>query len=438
MNHTERRAFHAVAFAALAACCAARPTVAQPPDRAIEFEDFGFTRQLGASVRGSALSAYAATVNDATALAYNPAGLTRVKRVSGVASIVGMGSTFDYGYAGTEPRESTLDEFALQFLGAAIPVPVLRGSLVPALGVERLFTSSLDFSYQGYNAPDEREDRLSLRQTGATYAYHFGAAIDLSGAFSAGADLIVLDGGIDRIRQYDTRYPIASPNLRTFVYEDSHADVDGWGARFGLQFYALTHLQIAVVASTPLAVEVEGTTVNEETRQVDNDVGSFTSTTTSSFSEYRTPYRIDTAFAVPLSPTLLLSAQVGFADWSKATIDEGRLLVSETTTVMREVVEVRAGAEWTLARWPLRLRAGFARARSASGYLEADRIDDDRLEPIDEESATTCYSLGFGYLLHGSLSVDGAVVYADGERASATIDEGRTSTSVSIGCGYWF
>ena len=437
MNHIEGRAFQVAAIAALA-FCAPLPAVAQEPDRAIEFEDFGFVRQLGASVRGSAFPSYAATVNDATALAYNPAGLARVKRVSGVASFVGMGSTFDYGYAGGEPRESTLDEFALQFLGAAIPIPVLRGSLVPAVGVERLFTSSLDFSYQGYNAPDEREDRLSLRQTGATYAYHVGAAIDLSGAFSAGADLMVLDGGIDRIRQYDTRYPIASPNLRTFVYEDFHADVDGWGARFGLEFYALTHLQIAVVATTPLALEVEGTTVTEETRQVDNDVGSFTSTTTSSFSEYRAPYRIDAAFAVPLSPALLLSAQVGVADWSKATIDEERLLVSETTTVMRDVVDARGGVEWTLGRWPLRLRAGFAYARSASGYLEADRIDDDRLEPIDDESATTCYSLGFGYLLYGSLSIDGAFVHADGERVSATIDDARTWTLVSIGCGYWF
>jgi hypothetical protein len=301
-----------------------------------------------------------------------------------------------------------------------------------------VFTSSLDIAYQGFNVPDDREDRLSLRQTGATYAYHIGAAIDLSGAFSAGADLMVLDGGIDRIRQYDTRYPNASPNVRTFVYEDTHADVDGWGARFGLEFFALERLQIAVVATTPLALEVEGTTVNEETRQVANDVGSFTSTTTSSYSEYRTPYRIDGAIAVPLSSALLVSAQVGFADWSKATIDDERLLFSETTTVLREVVDVRAGAEWTFTRWPLRLRGGFAYARSASGYLEADRIDDDRLEAIEEETGTAAYSLGFGCLLNGSLSLDGTVVYADGERASETIDDARTRTSVSIGCGYWF
>ena len=87
---------------------------------------------------------------------------------------------------------------------------------------------------------------------------------------------------------------------------------------------------------------------------------------------------------------------------------------------------------------PGKRRATSAYARSASGYLEADRIDDDRLEPIDDESATTCYSLGFGYLLYGSLSIDGAVVHADGERVSATIDDARTWTLVSIGCGYWF
>jgi hypothetical protein len=170
LNRSERRAFQVVAFVIVGACAAARPAIAQSPDRAIEFEDFGFVRQLGASVRGSAYAAYAATVNDATALAYNPAGLARVKRASGVASFAGITSTFEYGYAGAAPRDSDLDEYALQFLGAAFPLPVLRGSLVPAIGVERLFTSSRSF-LRGIHVPDDR-GRLSLRQTGATYAYH--------------------------------------------------------------------------------------------------------------------------------------------------------------------------------------------------------------------------------------------------------------------------
>ena len=253
--------------------------IAQSPDRAVEFEDYGLDRPLDASTRGIGLSAFAAIANDATALAYNPAGLARIKRATGVASITGTRSSFDFAYDGTA-RTADVDEVALQFAGAAFPLPVLRGSLVPAIGVQRLYTASLDISYQGFNAPDVRNDRLAIQQSGAAYAYHVGAAIDLSSFFALGASVMFLDGGIDRVRQYDTRRLVIDPNVHTFVYEDAAADIDGYAGRFGLMFYVIEQLQVSVAYTTPTAFETEVTTMREVTRQVDNDVGSFERTTT--------------------------------------------------------------------------------------------------------------------------------------------------------------
>jgi hypothetical protein len=416
---------------------AATRAFAQAPDRAIEFGDLGFDRWLDASVRGAALSAFAATVADASALAYNPAGLARVKRFSAVATFGTAQSSFDGAYDG-ETRTTDLDESALQFVGAAFPLPVLRGSLVPAIGVHRIFTSSLDLSYQGFNAPDSRSDRFALQQGGGTYAVHIGGAIDLSAAFAAGVDLMLLDGNIDRVRQYDTQSLIVDPNVHTFVYEDIAADVGGYGARFGFEFYALEQLQLAVVLTTPMIVETDATIVTETTRQVDNDVGSFTRETSSQSTKYKTPYRVEGALSIPVSPALLLAAQVGYADWSQATIEDQRLITSDLESVMRSVLDVSAGIEWSFPRRPLRVRAGFAHARRSAGYLEADRIDNDRLERVGAESATTRYSLGAGYLLRGAIGIDAAFQYARGEQSSGTIADERSASSVYIGCGYWF
>jgi long-subunit fatty acid transport protein len=412
---------------------------AQGADRAIEFEDFGFDRPLHASVRGFALGAFAATVNDATALAVNPAGLARIRRKSAIASVLGAHSNVDYTYAVTGNTQSDArNEVALLYLGGAFPIPVVRGSLVPALGVQRLFSSTLDLSYQGYNAVDQRDDRFALQQSGGTYAYHVGAASDIANAFALGGSVMLLDGHIDRVRDYDVRSRVVDPNVHMFVHDDMDADVSGLGARVGILINADHHLHLGVVFTTPIALKLSADTITEVTRQVDNDIGTFTRETSASTTEYEIPYRFDMAIAIPVSHALLLTGQFGFVDWSEATIGNERLVTSDLDRVMRSVSDISAGVEWTLPRWPVRVRAGFERTRAPSGYLEADRIDNDQLEEIVDESATVRVSLGVGCLLRGSIAIDAAVAYAQSERISLSVGDARNLTSATIGCGYWF
>jgi hypothetical protein len=139
-----------------------------------------------------------------------------------------------------------------------------------------------------------------------------------------------------------------------------------------------------------------------------------------------------------VSRALLLTGQFGFADWSEATIGDERLVTSDLDRVMRSVRDMSAGVEWTLPSWPVRVRAGFERTRTPSGYLEADRIDNDQLEVIADESATVRISLGVGCLLRGSIAIDAAVAHAQSERVSLSVGDNRNVTSATIGCGYWF
>lgn len=430
------RATAAVAIAlGLAFACSAAAR-AQVPDRAVEFEDLGLDRWLEPSARAFGISAYAATASEATALAVNPAGLARAKRISAVATVGGTHTTFDYTYQ-RATRSADLDEYALMFAGVVYPLPVLQGSLVPAFGIQRAFSSSLALSYQGFNEVDQRDDRLELQQTGAAYAVHFGAGLDISSAFALGLSFFVLDGGVKSTRQYDMRGRVVDPDVHTFVYESIDSDVDGYGARAGLSLYPTRWLQLAFVATSSMVVELESSIFAETTRQVINDVGTFNRVTTARTSEYKIPYRLDAALALPLS-SFLFAFQAGYCDWSEATINDQRLLTAELETVMRPVVDLRAGVEWTSGGPPLRVRAGVESTRAATIFQEADRIDYDQLERVESEIAQLRFSMGASYLLARRVNVDMALGYERSDRASVTITDVREHFHVLLGGGYWF
>lgn len=435
MKKPARWAYAAVAM--LLGLAGAAPAVAQAPDRAIEFEDLGLDRWLDASARALGMSAFAATASDATALAVNPAGLARAKRISAVAALGAVHTTFDYTYHRTT-RTSDLDEYALAFAGTTVPLPVLRGSLVPAFGIQRAFSASLALGYQGFNEPDEREDRLELQQTGAAYAVHFGAGIDIASALALGLSFFVLDGGVELVRQYDTRGRVVDPDVHTFVYESVDSDVDGYGARVGVSLYPASWLQLAFVATSSVVVELESSIYVETTRQVDNDVGSFSRASTTRTTEYKLPYRLDGALAIPITRSFLFAFQAGYSDWSEAAIDDQRLITTGLVTVMRPVVDLRAGVEWTSNQPPLRVRAGVESTRAVITFQEADRIDYDQLERVQSEIPQLRFSLGAGYLLARRVNLEMSLGYERSDRASVTVTDVRERFNVLLGGGYWF
>ena len=425
------------ATAVLLGLASAVPAGAQAPDRAIEFDDLGLDNWLEGSARALGLAAFAATASDATALAVNPAGLARARRISTVGTIAGTHSTFDYTYQ-RATRSSELDEYALAFAGVAVPLPVLRGSLVPAFGIQRAFSASLALGYEGINQVDERDDRLELQQTGAAYAVHFGAGIEIASALALGLSFFVLDGGVELVRQYDTRGRVVEPDVHTFVYESIDSDVDGYGARAGISIYPARWLQLAFVATTPVVVELESSIFVETARQVDNDVGTFSRTTAARTTEYRIPYRLDAAVAIPFASSFLVALQAGYCDWAEATIDDQRLITTSLVTVMRPVVDLRAGIEWTSAAPPLRVRAGVESTRAVTVFQEADRIDYDQLERVQSEIPQLRFSLGAGYLLTQRVNLDVSLGYEHSDRASVTVTDVRETLNVMVGGGYWF
>ncbi len=432
-----------LAAALVLACCigpigpkGAVTAGAQAQDRAVEFEDLGLTGTAETGARATALRAFAASSNDATALVLNSAGLARVKRIHGALVMARAESRVALDY-GDGPTGQDVSDSYLAFAGVAYPLRVLRGSLVPAISVHRAFNSALDLAYTRDNVTDARAERFQMQQSGATYAYTLGLGIDLSSTLSAGVSAFLLNGSIDTHRRYQWQPLVTPPGERTFVLEDVSSDVGGYGAQIGMQLYFHPRVQIGLCFNAPTVVKLHSTGVREETTQIENDVGSFLRQTSEGDTEYILPYRFQGAVAVPLG-AWLLAAQVNYADWGEAAVDGRRIYTRSTETVMETVLGFSAGVEWSPSRLPLRLRAGYEYAPSPLKFLQTDRIDNDSLARIGSQSGRSSIALGAGALLFTRIVVDAAWVQSEGTRETNVLTDDYSASLVSLQAAYWF
>jgi hypothetical protein len=419
------------------ACLLPAPCVhAQPPERAVEFEDLGLTRGGDLSARAAGISAFAPAAGDPAALIYNPAGLCRIKK-----RVPQLGFSYDAQeivteYAGQTSGLSS-DRTGLLFAGGAFPIPVLRGSLVPAVAIHRIFVSDLDLEYDTDNALDQRHDTFRIQQAGATYAFAFGFGIDLASVLSAGLSLSLFEGGYTALRQSHTRTEFLPAPVDRYVIDDVDGDLDGYVARVGMMLYAHRHAHIGINVTSPTVINHATNETREVTEVVENGTGSSTRTTIATSTEYISPFRLDGGIEMPWGDWLV-SVQAGTCDWTEAALDQGRLRLRNGNAVLGRTVDARAGIEWTAPRWPLRLRAGVARLPWALDYVQADRIDNDQLQEVLTETTPMRYSFGAGVLLKRAILIDAAFTHTRGDRSAASFSEARRWSQVVIEGSYWF
>ena len=409
---------------------------AQAPERAIEFEDLGLTGTGDVSARAGGLSAFVPVTGDAAALVYNPAGLCRIKKRAPLLGVA-YGSQEIVTTYGAHSSGLSSDRSGLLFAGGAFAIPVLRGSLVPAVAIHRIFVSDLDLEYDTDNLIDGRHDTVRIQQSGATYAFAFGFGIDLASVFSAGLSMSLFEGGYTALRQSHSRTELLPSPVDRYVIDDIDGDLDGYVARVGVMLYAHRHAHISVNVTSPTVINHATTESSEITEVIENGTGSTVRTTSATSTEYISPFRLDGGIEMPWGPWLV-TVQAGTCDWTEAAIDQGRLRLRNGNAVLGRTLDVRAGIEWTAPSWPLRLRAGVARLPFALEYIQADRIDNDQLEEVLTETTPMRYSFGAGIALKHTLLIDAAFIYTRGDRSAASFSEERTWSQLLIEGSYWF
>jgi len=438
-EHDVRRALRPMAWAAaflLAPVLPVRGQAPPPPERAVEFEDLGFTRAPDVSARAAGLSGFVATTTDVTALVYNPSLLCRIKQRTPMLGYSHESSEVVTRYSGVTMGLST-DRNGLQFVGASAAIPVFQGALVPAVAVYRAVVSDLDIAYQTWRPAEFRTDDFRLQQSGSTYAFAVGFGVDLASVLSAGVSVSALEGGFQTLRQTHTRDESQSAAIDNYVIDDIDGDLDGVMARIGVVLYAHRHVHLAINVTTPAVVNATTHQSRETTEVTENSTGTTTRATTSASAEYIIPYRIDGGVAIPWGG-LLVALQAGTCDWSASAIDGQRLRLQNGDAVLGRTIDYRAGVEWTAPSWPLRVRAGVARLPFAPDYLQGDRIDNDDMEAVTGGAVPVRYSFGAGVALKNTVLIDASFTHTRGDRSTASFSETRDWSQVLIEGSYWF
>ncbi len=252
--------------------------------------------QTGVGIRATGLgNAYTGIADDYSAIYWNPAGLAQIKmnEVSIALSNLTYKSTADYlGTSTSDSRTFT----KLHNFGLVYPFQVERGSLVMALGFQRI--KSLD-SYLGFSGylPGTQGDSLAfdvindnqfdygllefdrdiqqqktVSSEGSLNQWSFGMGIDLSPNFSGGFTLSMISGGSDylsRYRQDDSRdmnnYSISNQNgdeieIFDFKYYDVtqkiKSDYSGYEAKLGGMFHLGDNIRLGTSITLPMTIRV--------------------------------------------------------------------------------------------------------------------------------------------------------------------------------------
>ena len=323
------------------------------------------------------------SVKDGTAIVYNPAALTKIKRPEFYLAM----SHEKFRNESTGPggggsfAENDVTKTRFSSMNLTVPVPTYRGALVVAFGVNRTKSFDRTFTYEIddfdlYSSGFEEE-------TGGIREYAAAGAIELSSKISAGATLIYYHGGEDYFWNYNQ-----STVSSAFEYVDNIEDsYSGVGARLGMLVEMSPNVSAAITIDAPTKYRIEE---NYVLRTIED--GSEESTVGYYEYDLSHPFIFNAGLAFR-SRTFLIEGNLGYADWSQMEYD-GDVFFDEDNIALqnsyKEAVNVRIGAEAILPQYGLVLRAGFKHdPLPMSDFFPSNQVEKDR----------NSFSLGLSYLI---------------------------------------
>ena len=354
-----------------------------------EFTDYQYWEEtsagnnFGVGARAMGMGgAQIATANDASALVYNPACLAKIKRIEFSGGMTHQRLKNETGFAGRfQPSNpyfanESIIQSNTRFSSANIvlPVPTYRGSLVFALGVNRM--KSFDRAFHSvYIDPSTGTTDLdaSILETGGINMWSLGGAMDLSPSISIGATINYWDGEDDIIQEY---YIPPNDKLGYEVWEKNHYldSYSGLNAKLGFLVQPNRFLSVGGIIDFPTkyTIDQEYSFYYDSLNITSPDPGYTEEYTALGEYDLTHPYSFGAGVALAFK-YVTFAGDIYYSDWAQMGgkgVDEK--LIKEN---YQEVFRWHLGAEFVMPELSTTVRAGYYvdPIPFKTVYLEKDR-----------------------------------------------------------------
>lgn len=398
--------------------------------------DFG----VGARAMGMG-GAFMGVADDATALYWNPAGLSQIRQMEFFVALSHEKLETETEYFGELDSTFATNTHPNSF-GIVFPVPVYRGGLAFALGINRLQSFDSRVKVSGFNnlsvEEDERFGQLSIRElsneSGSIYSWSFGTAVDIAPGVSLGAALNFLIGDYTYRLELDADDTKELDSVLTgFSYDDiDNYDYFGVDGKIGLLARLIDQVRLGITIEIPMDFSVDRywdweTYVAYDTEPDEDwfENGAF-------YYEISRPFRFGAGIATYPIPGAIIAADVLYTDWTQTEYsDPPAEDISNEDFIddYRDTLQLRIGGEYTIPAMGLSIRAGY--------LLDPLPYTPDSIEIDSDRHYITA---GIGMMLDRVLSLDVAYIRGSWKESinDGIVVKDRNSNRIFISAKYSF
>jgi long-subunit fatty acid transport protein len=393
-------------------------TLAQGPDDAIRILD----NQIGFGARALGMGGtYNAVADDYSAIYWNPAGLAQIRKMEFWMGFSHLYETNDIDFNGSK-TQSSISATKFNSFGFAFPVPTYQGSLVFALGYQKIKDFDYSNEYQGVsdtgtawlsfdgvdiNNPDDIYDFWgeNVLKTGLTTddgsleQWSMGGAIDISKNISLGMALNYWKGKSEYLvefNQYD-QFNLYNPPGDFDEYQETryiNSKYSSFNAKFGAMMRLGRIIRLGIGMDIPHTFKVTEDYGYDASLYFDNgDLVDFSDEATFEY-EVKTPFRFQAGATLKLG-TILATGSLSYTDWTQFKFKSGELSDQNKffKTDYRGTVQVKLGGEIGIPFLASHFRAGLV-------------YDPTPLKGYDFDYDRKYVSVGYGVLLDRIFKID--------------------------------
>lgn len=354
-------------------------------------------------------NAFVAVADDYSATYWNPAGLGLLRRPEFALGLMNISASNDVAFLNTA-MQATTSNTRLNNVGFALPFPTMRGSLVFAVGYNRIQNYDASLAFNALNGtrsiipvlkdPDQRFDLawklwlqndkgetpfdLGLQQSadvlesGGMNAWTFSGSIEAARDIFVGLTLNLLSGSYRWERTWEEedvndiyQDPIVQSDefdTQDFQYfqmnEKVKQDISGWNVRMGFIYKIQDYARIGAVIETPTFYTVTEDYYKQGTSTFARASATYDFTTLSDHS-ITTPWRFSIGASGRPIKHLTMAFQMDYSDLSEtefsnvADIGYESELNKAIRSSWKNAFVFAGGMEFTVPKTPLQIRAGY-------------------------------------------------------------------------------